>query len=88
MIAKAVAFLEPLSFFFTTRLNYSIPTVSLGTQLSEEFPDCIIPEYDYRHFYKMLTCPRIQMNVTVSEEIEPGSNRNIQFIPVSGIWSL
>ncbi len=74
-----------MSYAFTTPLNYSIPTVSLGTQLSEEFPDCIIPGYGYKRFYKMLKCPRIQMNMTVSVKIE---DQLFYLCTVSGIWSL
>ncbi|XP_065899751.1 uncharacterized protein [Dysidea avara] len=62
--AKAVAFMEPFSFNFRKPLGYSIPALSYGTELCEEEPNCCVPGIDYRHFYDMLDCPRVLMNVT------------------------
>jgi len=50
---------------FIKPLGYSIPALSFGTELCEEEPNCCIPGIDYRHFYNMLDCPRVLMNVTV-----------------------
>lgn len=63
---QAVVFLEPFSYSFSNPLNYSLPAISFGAQYSEEFPKCIYPGFDYQHFYKMLQCPKILMNATVS----------------------
>ena len=66
-LTQAVAFIEPLSFDFSKPLNYSLPTLSFGTEWSEEnVLKCIIPGFDFKHFYKMLQCPKIMMNATVS----------------------
>jgi chlorophyllase len=63
-LTNAIAFIEPFSLHFTKPFGYSLPTLSYGTQYSEENPKCIFPGYDSQHFYQMLQCPRILMNVT------------------------
>ena len=63
---QAIAFIEPFSHYFKEPLGYSIPSLSYGTEYSEESPKCVYPGVDYVHFYNMLQCPRIIMNVTVS----------------------
>ncbi|XP_065896388.1 uncharacterized protein [Dysidea avara] len=63
--AKAAAFMEPFSTKFKEPLGYSLPALSFGTQLCEEKPNCCQPGIDYLHFYNMLDCPKVMMNVTV-----------------------
>uniref|UniRef100_A0A1X7UK92 Lysosomal dipeptide transporter MFSD1 n=1 Tax=Amphimedon queenslandica TaxID=400682 RepID=A0A1X7UK92_AMPQE len=61
-LAKAVSFIEPMSYSFEKELSYSLPSLCYGTQYSEENPKCIYADFDYRHFYNKLHCPRIQMS--------------------------
>lgn len=63
---QAVAFLEPGSTVFNQPLGYSIPALSYGTQFCTEDPKCCIPGHTYFHYYSLLTCPKLLMNVTVS----------------------
>lgn len=64
-LSKAVAFLDPASNVFDKPLNYSIPALAHGTQLSMEKPVCCEPGHSYFHYYSLLACPKVLMNVTV-----------------------
>ena len=66
---QAVAFLEPGSTNFKEPLGFPIPALSYGTQFCTETPKCCLPGFSYVHYYSLLTCPKILMNVTVSEGV-------------------
>ena len=57
-----------MSYSFEKMLPFSFPSLCYGTQYSEEDPKCIYAEFDYRHFYNKLHCPRIQMSAMVRLE--------------------
>jgi len=67
--------MEPFSINFRKPLGYSIPVLSFGTELCEEEPNCCVHGIDYRHFYDMLDCPRVLMNVTVCTNCIKLNNR-------------
>ena len=63
---QAAAFLEPASSNFKQPLNYTLPALAYGGQLDMEKPACLTMGHSYFHYYSLLTCPKILMNVTVS----------------------
>ena len=62
---QAVVFMEPGSSSFKAPLNYSIPSLSTGTQLCTEKPACCLRGDSFDHFYTNMQCPKIVMNITV-----------------------
>ena len=62
---QAAAFLDPASTVFKQPLNYTLPALAYGTQMDMEKPACCKMGLSYFHYYSMLTCPKILMNVTV-----------------------
>ena len=62
---QAVVFLEPGSASFKAPLNYSIPSLSTGTELCTEKPACCLRGNSFDHFYTNMQCPKIVMNITV-----------------------
>ncbi len=57
--------MEPGSSSFKAPLNYSIPSLSTGTQLCTEKPACCLRGDSFDHFYTNMQCPKIVMNITV-----------------------
>ncbi len=68
---QAVVFLEPGSASFKAPLNYSIPSLSTGTELCTEKPACCLRGNSFDHFYTNMQCPKIVMNITVSATTTP-----------------
>ena len=67
---QAAAFLEPASSNFKAPLNYTLPALAYGGQLDMEKPACLEMGHSYFHYYSLLTCPKILMNVTVSQSLK------------------
>ncbi len=66
VLKQAVVFLEPGSSSFKAPLNYSIPSLSTGTQFCMESPACCMKGLSFDHFYTNMHCPKILMNITVN----------------------
>ena len=62
-------FIEPYSTLAKQPVETKMAILSYGTELSEIRPQCIHPDYDYKHFYDIFSCPKVRMNVKVSKSL-------------------